>query len=163
MSFYINKAGAWTQIPQEPDKVFVNKNGSWTSAKEIWVAGETITIGVYEWRRAWRVPEPPAGVKPTLLQVDGGVPVIVGGDVQASWTNSGTASEYSVVVSFEVDTGSGFSVVDNVSRPPGSGTAILDRSNVSNGDEVRARMRYFEGGVQGDFSAYSDTLTYVDF
>ena len=161
MSVRVNKAGVWTEIPQEPDKIFVNKNGSWTSAKEVWVAGETIEIGVYEWRRAWRVPEPPAGVTPILEQFDDGVPVIIGGDVRATWTN--TTTEFAIVVSFEVDTGSGFAVVDTVTVGVGATNATLDRSNVNNGDDVRARMRYFEGSVQGDFSAYSDVLTYVDF
>lgn len=160
MTWRVN-ASEWALVPQEPDRVFCNNGGVWTSAKEVWVAQETIQVGVYEWVRAWRVPEPPAGVKPDLEQWDDGQSVIVGGDVRASWIN--TTTEFSVLVSFEVDDGGGYIVADNVSRPPGSTDAILDRSFVNNGDQVRARMRYFEGGVQGDFSAYSDVLSYVDF
>jgi hypothetical protein len=149
----------FAEVPRQPNKAFVNQGGVWTAAKEAWVALE-VGFLTYEWRRAWRVPEPPAGVKPDLEQFDGGVAVLNGGDVRAFWTN--TTTDYSIIVSFEVDTGSGFSVVDSVTRSPGSTDAILDRSFVNNGDQVRARMRYFEGAVQGDFSAYSDTLNYVD-
>lgn len=152
---YVNKAGAWTQVPQEPDRVFCNNGGVWTSAKEIWVA-EEVTPGVYQWTRAWRVPDPPAGVKPDLEQWDDGS-VIVGGDVRASWIN--VTSDFAILVEWEINSSS----FDTVSRAAGSTDAILDRSNLLDGDEVRARMRYFEGTVLGDWSAWSDTLTYVDF
>jgi hypothetical protein len=156
MSFYVNKAGAWEEIPRQDNKVYVNKNGAWASAKEIWVAGETMTIGVYEWRRAWRVPEPPAGVAiDAMEQVDGGVTVLAGGDVQATWVN--TTTDYGILVEWEINSVS----FDIVSRPAGSTTAILDRSDLTGGDDVRARMRYFEDSVQGTLGAFSSTLTYV--
>lgn len=157
---YVNDGGVFKLIPQEPDRVFCNQGGVFVPAKQVWVAVETVQIGVYEWVRAWRVPEPPVGVKPDLEQFDDGQQVIIGGDVRATWTN--TSSEFSILVSFEVDDGSGYIIADNVSRPPGSTDATLDRSLVSNGDNVRARMRYFEGSVQGDFGAYSDVLVYAD-
>jgi hypothetical protein len=159
MAMYVNKAGVWTIVPQEPNKLFVNNGSTWTSAKEAWVAEET-TPGNYQWTKGWRVPTPPTGVKPDIEQWDGGS-VLIGGDIRATWTNNN--SEYSTLVSFERNRGSGYEVVDNISGAPGTVSAISDRSNYQNGDEVRARMRYFEGGVQGTFSAYSDTLTYVDF
>jgi hypothetical protein len=156
MSFSVNKAGDWTEIPPEPNKAYCNKNGAWTPVKEIWVAGETVTIGVYEWRRAWRVPEPPAGVSiDAMEQVDSGVVVLIGGDVRATWVNATT--DYAILVEWEINSSS----FDTVSRTAGSTNAILDRSNLSGGDEVRARMRYFEGSVQGDWGPWSDTLTYV--
>jgi len=153
---FVNKAGAWTQVPQEPDRIFVNNGGVWTPAKQVWVASP-VGFDSFEWKRAWRVPEPPAGVKPDLEQFDGGVPVFTGGDVRASWVN--TTTDFAINVEWEINS----SVFDSVTVSAGSVEAFLDRSNLSNGDEVRARMRYFEGAVAGDFSAFSDTLTYVDF
>ena len=158
MTWRVN-AAEFVQIPQLPQRVYAAQGGVWQEVKEVW-APLLVGFNDYEWRRAWRVPDPPAGVKPDLEQFDGGVAVINGGDVRAFWTN--TTTEYSIIVSFEVDDGSGYIVADNVTRSPGSTDAILDRSFVNNGDQVRARMRYFEGGVQGDFSAYSDVLSYVD-
>ncbi len=153
---YVNDGGAWKQVPQEPNRVYCNNGGVWTSAKEVWVAEETTPLN-YVWSRAWRVPEPPAGVKPDLEQFDGGVPVFTGGDVRASWVN--TTTDFAINVEWEINS----SVFDSVTVSAGSVEAFLDRSNLSNGDEVRARMRYFEGAVAGDYSSFSDTLTYVDF
>jgi hypothetical protein len=148
---------AWVLVPQEPNKLYVNNGGTWTSAKEAWVAEET-TPGVYQWAKAWRVPTPPAGVKPDLEQWDSGSSTFDGGDVRASFINPNT--EYQLLVSFERDRGSGYSVIDNISVSIGGVEAISNRSNYENGDNVRARTRYFEGGVQGDWSAYSDVLSY---
>jgi hypothetical protein len=149
---------AFRLIPQEPNRVWVN-NGPWAFAKEIWVAEET-TPGNYQWTRAWRIPNPPKGPKPDLEQWDSGVAVLNGGDIRASWTN--TSSEFAMVVKFERFDGSDWVLVDSLTRSIGSIDAISDRSNYTNGDQIRAKVQYFEGSVTGDDSDPSDTLSYVD-
>jgi len=148
---------AWVQIPQEPNKLFVNNGSTWTSAKEAWVAEET-TPNNYQWTRAWRVPQPPKGPKPDLEQWDSGSSSFDGGDVRATWTNS--TSEFAMIVRFERDRGAGYVLVDTISRTAGSVEAISDRSNYENGDAVRARVQYFEGAVTGEESDPSNVLNY---
>jgi hypothetical protein len=157
MAMYVNKAGVWTIVPQEPNKLYVNNGSTWTSAKEAWVAEET-TPGNYKWTRAWRVPQPPKGPKPDLEQWDSGSSTFDGGDIRASWTN--VTTEFAMVVKFERFNGSTWVSVDNITRSAGSIDAISDRSNYANGDKIRAKVQYFEGAVVGEDSDPSNDLDY---
>jgi hypothetical protein len=156
MSVRVNKAGVWTEIPQEPDKIFVNKNGSWTSATEVWVAVEDpFNIGDYLWERAWLVPPPPPAGSDLISVIQS---QFIGGDMEASWTNvAGT-------------TGMGWDVewfINGVSYTVTSGvvsgatdSSTLAEANFSDGDLVKVRMRYVSGSQVGTYGAFSDEETY---
>jgi hypothetical protein len=146
---WVYSLAAWVQIPQEPNKLFVNNGSTWTSAKEAWVAEET-TPNNYQWTRAWRVPEPPVGVTPDLEQTS-----FFGGDIKASWIN--TTTDFAILIEW---TKNG-SVFDTVSLAAGSVEALLLEADLANGDEVTARMAYFEGAVVGTYSGASNLVTYV--
>jgi hypothetical protein len=149
MAMYVNKAGVWTIVPQEPNKLFVNNGSTWTSAKEAWVAEET-TPGNYQWAKAWRVPEPPVGVTPDLEQTS-----LFGGDIKATWIN--TTTDFAILVEW---TKNG-SVFTTVSLAAGSVEASLLEADLATADEVTAKMAYFEGAIVGTYSGASNLVTYV--
>jgi hypothetical protein len=149
MALYVNKAGTWTLVPQEPDKVKVNQSGAWVSAKEVYVA-EPTTPGNFQWTRIWKVPEPPVGVTPDLEQTS-----FSGGDIKASWIN--TTTDFAILIEW---TKNG-SVFTTVSLAAGSVEALLLEADLTNGDEVTAKMAYFEGAVVGTYSGPSNLVTYV--
>lgn len=136
-------------MSEESGKAWCNSNGSWTEAKEIWVAEET-TPGNFEWTMAWRAPDPPAGVTVQLTQEQ-----FQDGPVEASWINNN--SEYQIQVQWERNS----TVFDNNFLSPSSNSDTQPEEEFSDGDAVRARMRYFEGSIFGDWGPWSDTLNYI--
>lgn len=139
------------ELPLAPDTIFARFSGVSTTREvtEWWGAEET-SPGVYAATRMWRVPQPPIGVEPELEQTE-----ISGGDVVASWIN--TTSEFSILVEFRINSVSW----GTISRPPASTSATLPEAELSEFDVVEARMRYFEGSVEGTWSDWSDPpLTY---
>jgi hypothetical protein len=149
MALRVNSGGTWTLVPEQPEKVWCNNGGVWTEARQIWVAEET-TPGVYEWALAYDVPQPPAGVAITSIDQT----MFLGGDVEAGWTNS--TNDFSINVEWTIN-----SVVWGIQTySPATTLATLPEAELSNGDEVQARMRYFEGAVVGDWGTPSSVHTY---
>jgi hypothetical protein len=156
MALYVANGASWTLVPEEAGKAYVPQGAAWKEVQEIWVA-RLVPPGLVdlEWARAFRViPPPPTGVKPSLQQWDAGAPTLTGGDVRAEWLNA--TSDYSAQVEWEVNS----VTVDFTNVSTGGNSALLDRSYLSSFDDVRARMRYFLGSTPGDWSAWSDILTY---
>ena len=153
MAISVNSSGSWVEIPQQPEKIWVFLGGSWQPATEVW-ASEEVSIGNFDWVRVWMVvADLPDGVSVSLQQTQ-----FSGGDVEASWSNPSGTGDYSIVVEWEIN-GNTWSFD---TYGPGTQTAYLSENAVNNNDEVRARMRYFVGSVEGDWGPWSSVLFYTD-
>lgn len=158
MSIYANKNNTYTLVPEEDGKIYVANGSAWASVKEVWGAEEDpFNVGQFLWKRIWKViPPAPAGVSIDSITQE----FFFGGSVIVGWTNTQNVDGLAYDVEWYIN---GVSYTITSGAVNGSNltqTTSLAESNFSNGDEVKARMRYVSAGVPGTYGAFSDEITY---
>jgi hypothetical protein len=157
MAIWVNKAGSWTNVPQQTERIYVNSSGSWAEVDEVYGAEpDPFNIGSFLWKRIWKAVAPaPAGVDVSLIQ-----PNFSGGPVEASWINASGVDGMQFDVRWYIDDLVYTTTSGNVNSSNSPQSISLAESNFSNGDRVRAEMRYVSGGTPGSYGLLSVELTY---
>lgn len=143
-------------VPETQGAIRVPLGGSWVEPREWWVA-EQVGPNSFEWVRAWNVPPPPPdGATISNITQE----FLFGGGVNVSWTNLPNTTGMGYDLQPQIN---GFNDTIISGATTGSNneqTVLIPANRFSNGNTVRARMRYTSGGVAGEWGPFSPIIIY---